>query len=152
MLFILMISNVFYIKVIRNESVLERVKKMSSERKVVEKSKKLINSFKYAIQGILSSFKTERNMKIHIFIMILVIIAGFILKINKYEWIACILCFAVVISGELFNTAIETVVDMVMPYKNDKAKIAKDIAAGAVLTLAIGAAVIGVIIFVPKIF
>lgn len=125
---------------------------MSSERKVVEKSKKLINSFKYAIQGILSSFKTERNMKIHIFIMILVIIAGVILKINKYEWIACILCFAIVISGELFNTAIETVVDMVMPYKNDKAKIAKDIAAGAVLTLAIGAAVIGVIIFVPKIF
>ncbi|MFQ9296875.1 MAG: diacylglycerol kinase family protein [Clostridia bacterium] len=125
---------------------------MSSEIKVVEKSKKLINSFKYAIQGILSSFKTERNMKIHIFIMILVIIAGVILKINKYEWIACILCFAIVISGELFNTAIETVVDMVMPYKNDKAKIAKDIAAGAVLTLAIGAAVIGVIIFVPKIF
>lgn len=147
-----MISNVFYIKVIRNESVLERVKKMSSERKVVEKSKKLINSFKYAIQGILSSFKTERNMKIHIFVMILVIIAGFILKINKYEWIACILCFAVVISGELFNTAIETVVDMVMPYKNDKAKIAKDIAAGAVLTLAIGAAAIGAIIYVPKIF
>ena len=125
---------------------------MSSERKVVEKSKKLINSYKYAIQGILSSFKTERNMKIHIFVMILVIIAGVILKINKYEWIACILCFAIVISGELFNTAIETVVDMVMPYKNDKAKIAKDIAAGAVLTLAIGAAVIGVIIFVPKIF
>lgn len=125
---------------------------MSSERKVVEKSKKLINSFKYAIEGIWKSFKTERNMKIHIFVMILVIIAGVILKINKYEWIACILCFAIVISGELFNTAIETVVDMVMPYKNDKAKIAKDIAAGAVLTLAIGAAVIGVIIFVPKIF
>ena len=125
---------------------------MSSERKVVEKSKKLINSFKYAIEGFVSSFKTERNMKIHIFVMILVIIAGVILKINKYEWIACILCFAIVISGELFNTAIETVVDMVMPYKNDKAKIAKDIAAGAVLTLAIGAAVIGVIIFVPKIF
>ena len=55
---------------------------MSSEIKVVEKSKKLINSFKYAIQGILSSFKTERNMKIHIFIMILVIIAGVILKMN----------------------------------------------------------------------
>ena len=125
---------------------------MSSERKVVEKSKKLINSFKYAIQGILSSFKTERNMKIHIFVMILVIIAGVILKINKYEWIACILCFAIVISGELFNTAIEMVVDMVMPYKNDKAKIAKDIAAGAVLTLAIGAAAIGAIIYVPKIF
>ena len=114
--------------------------------------KKLLESFNHAINGIIDAVRTQRNMKIHIFVMILVIIAGVILKINKYEWIACILCFAIVISGELFNTAIETVVDMVMPYKNDKAKIAKDIAAGAVLTLAIGAAVIGVIIFVPKIF
>lgn len=124
----------------------------TKSRKFKVKSKKLINSFKYAIQGIFSSFKTERNMKIHIFIMFLVIISGIILKINKYEWIICVLCFVIVISGELFNTAIETVVDMVMPYKNDKAKIAKDISAGAVLTLAIGAAIVGVIIFVPKIF
>ena len=124
----------------------------NKSRKFKVKSKKLINSFKYAIQGIFSSFKNERNMKIHIFIMFLVIISGIILKINKYEWIICVLCFAIVISGELFNTAIETVVDMVMPYKNDKAKIAKDISAGAVLTLAIGAAIVGVIIFVPKIF
>ena len=124
----------------------------TKSRKFKVKSKKLINSFKYAIQGIFSSFKNERNMKIHIFIMFLVIISGIILKINKYEWIICILCFAIVISGELFNTAIETVVDMVMPYKNDKAKIAKDISAGAVLTLAIGAAIVGVIIFVTKIF
>lgn len=124
----------------------------TKSRKFKVKSKKLINSFKYAIQGIFSSFKTERNMKIHIFIMFLVIISGIILKINKYEWIICVLCFVIVISGELFNTAIETVVDMVMPYKNDKAKIAKDISAGAVLILAIGAAIVGAIIFVPKIF
>lgn len=124
----------------------------TKSRKFKVKSKKLINSFKYAIQGIFSSFKTERNMKIHIFIMFLVIAFGIILKINKYEWIICVLCFAIVISGELFNTAIETVVDMIMPYKNDKAKIAKDISAGAVLALAIGAAIVGVIIFVPKIF
>lgn len=124
----------------------------SKRRKFKVKSKKLVNSFKYAIQGILSSFKTERNMKIHIFIMFLVIVTGIILKINKYEWIICVLCFALVIGGELFNTAIETVVDMVMPYKNDKAKIAKDISAGAVLALAIGAATVGIIIFLPKIF
>ena len=84
--------------------------------------------------------------------MIVVISAGIILKINKYEWIACILCFAIVISGELFNTVIETVVDMVMPYKNEKAKIAKDISAGAVLILAMGAAIVGIIIFSSKIF
>ena len=147
-----MISNVFYIKVIRNESVLERVKKMSSERKVVEKSKKLINSFKYAIQGILSSFKTERNMKIHIFVMILVITAGILLKINRYEWIICVLCFAMVIGGELLNTAIETVVDIAMPYIIEKAKYAIVVSAVAVLVFAIGAAICGLIIFVPKIF
>ena len=125
---------------------------MNEKKKFEIKSKKLMNSFKYAIQGILSSFKNERNMKIHVFIMILVISAGIILKINKYEWIVCILCFAIVIGGDLFNTAIETVVDMVMPYKNEKAKLAKDVSAGAVLILAMGAAICGLIIFVPKIF
>ena len=113
--------------------------------------KKLINSFKYAVQGIFTSFKTEKNMKIHILIMLLVIIAGILLKISKLEWIICIILFSIVIAGELFNTAIETVVDMVMPDKNEKAKIAKDISAGAVLVLAIGAAIIGIMIFLPKI-
>ena len=84
--------------------------------------------------------------------MILVIIVGILFKINKYEWIICVICFAIVIGGELFNTAIETVVDMVMPYKNEKAKIAKDVSAGAVLVLAMGAAIVGFIIFMPKIF
>ena len=55
-----------------------------------------------------------------------------------------------VISGELFNTAIETVVDMISPEKNPKAKLVKDISAAAVLALAIGAAVVGMIIFIPK--
>ena len=117
----------------------------------MRKMKKIRNSFKYAIAGIWTSFKTERNMKIHIFIMILVIIAGIILKINKSEWIICIILFAIVIGSELFNTSIETIVDMVMPEKNEKAKIAKDVSAGAVLVVAIGAAIIGLVIFVPRI-
>ena len=124
----------------------------SKKNEIKVKSKKIINSFKYAIQGILTSFKTERNMKIHISIMILVIIAGILFEINKYEWIICVICFAIVIGGELFNTAIETVVDMVMPYKDEKAKLAKDVSAGAVLVLAMGAAIVGFIIFMPKIF
>ena len=117
----------------------------------MRKMKKIKNSFKYAIEGIWTSFKTERNMKIHIFIMILVIIAGIILKIDKLEWIICITLFAIVIGSELFNTSIETIVDMVMPEKNEKAKIAKDVSAGAVLVVAIGAAIIGLVIFVPRI-
>lgn len=125
--------------------------KLRRKRMIKVKTKKIANSFKYAFQGFVSSFKTERNMKIHIFIMLLVIIAGIILNINKYEWIICIICFALVIGAELFNTAIETTIDIVMPYKNEKAKLAKDISASGVLILAIASAIIGLIIFVPKI-
>ena len=114
--------------------------------------KNLGHSFKYAGIGIWSSFKSERNMKIHVFVMCLVIIFGIILKINVREWITCIILFAIVIAGELFNTAIETTVDLAMPDKHPKAKLAKDISAGAVLILAITAIIVGLIIFIPKIF
>lgn len=114
------------------------------------KNKKLINSFKYAFQGIASALKTERNLKIHISVMILVIICGFIFKITKVEWLICIGLFVLVIGGELFNTAIEIVVDIAMPQINEKAKLAKDISAGAVLVFAIGSIIIGLLIFVPK--
>ncbi len=114
--------------------------------------KKFLNSFKYAFQGILTSFKSERNMKVHFLIMFLVIILGLLYKISKVEWMICIILFSIVIAGELINTAIEITVDIAMPEKNEKAKKAKDVSAGAVLVLAIGAAIIGLIIFIPKIF
>ena len=115
------------------------------------KTKKILKSFKYAIEGIISSFKSEKNMKIHVMMVLLVTLSGFLLKISKYEWFICIILFGLVISAELFNTAIETVVDMVCPNKNEKAKLAKDVSAGAVLIVAISAAIIGCIIFIPKI-
>ena len=115
------------------------------------KNKRLVNSFKYAFEGVKSAFKTERNLKIHIFIMALVIIFGIILNLNKLEWMICFICFATVIGGELFNTAIETTVDLTMPSINEKAKKAKDISAGGVLVLALFSLIIGLFIFVPKI-
>lgn len=115
------------------------------------KNKKIINSFKNAFNGMVVSFKQEWNMKIHISIMFLVILLGIIFKIKMIEWIICIICFALVIAGELFNTAVELTVDLAMPEFNKKAKMAKDISAGAVLVLAIVSVIIGLIIFVPKI-
>lgn len=112
--------------------------------------KNLGNSFKYAFSGIFQSFKSERNMKIHFLVMILVIVLGLCLKIKSSEWIICFILFSLVIAGELFNTAIETVVDMISLEKSAKAKIAKDVSAGAVLVLAIVSALIGLIIFIPK--
>lgn len=116
------------------------------------KNNNIISSFKYAFEGIFSSIKTERNLIIHTVIMTLVIIFGLIFKINRYEWFTCIILFIVVISSELFNTALELVVDIASPKINPLAKRAKDIAAGAVLITAIGAAIIGLWIFIPKIF
>lgn len=118
---------------------------------MMKKTKKLINSFKYAISGIITSFKTERNMKIHILVMILVIIAGIIFKLSLLDWIILVIMFGLVISAELFNTAIETTIDMITKEKNEKAKIAKDVAAGAVLVLAVASVIVGLIIFIPKI-
>ncbi len=115
------------------------------------KDKKLINSFKYAFTGIFSALKTERNLKIHISIATLVIIFGIILKISKIEWLICLICIMTVISSELINTAIETTVDIAMPNKNELAKRAKDIGAASVIVLATISAIIGLIIFVPKI-
>lgn len=117
---------------------------------MVNKSKNVISSFKYAFQGMFSTLKTERNLKIHVTIMILVIIAGIVLKISKIEWIICIILFGLVIGGEMLNSAIETVVDIAMPDINPKAKFAKDAAAGAVLVFAIASAIIGFMIFGPK--
>ena len=116
-----------------------------------QECKKLINSFRYAIEGFISSFKTERNMKIHILAMIVVVLLGFYFKLNLVEWCFITISIALVIGAELFNTAIETIVDMISPEKNPKAKLAKDISAAAVLALAIGAVAIGAIIFIPKI-
>ena len=145
-----------FTSVTRSILQLEKEKvKMKNKRKMVEirkKRKKLRNSFKYAFEGIKEAWKTEQNLKIHFIIMLLVIIAGFIFKISLIEWIVCLLLFAIVISLELINTAIETTVDIAMPDINEKAKYAKDIAAGAVLFSAIISVIIGLIIFLPKIF
>lgn len=118
---------------------------------MLEKIKKFLMGFKYAFCGIFTAIKSERNLKVHLFMMIAVIIAGIYFNISRLEWFICIILFAIVIAGELFNTAIETIVDMVSPEKNDLAKKAKDVSAGAVLILAIGSAIIGLMIFIPKV-
>lgn len=111
----------------------------------------MMKSFRYAFEGIVTALKRERNMKIHFGMMILVIIAGFLFQINRYEWIACLFCFGLVISLELVNTAIEETANTIDKKYDASIKIIKDIAAGAVLVAAIIAAIIGLLIFLPKI-
>lgn len=110
----------------------------------------LYRSFGYAFEGIFTCIRNERNMKIHVAVMLLVIIAGFVLGLSVTEWCICLGLFGLVMALELVNTAVEAVVDLVTAERHPLAKIAKDTAAGAVLIAAIMAAVIGLLIFVPK--
>lgn len=89
----------------------------------------------------------QQNLRIHLVIALLVIILCFVLQISFIEWCIVIVCIGMVISAELFNSAIEKWVDLVSPERNKKAGDIKDISAAAVLILAIMAAIIGCIIF-----
>lgn len=111
----------------------------------------LYKSFGYAFEGIGNTIRSERNIKIHLVCTCLVILFGIGLHISLMEWLVCLLLFALVISLELVNTALEAVVDLATRERKPLAKKAKDAAAGAVLWSAIIAAVIGGIIFLPKI-
>lgn len=112
----------------------------------------LINSFKYAFEGIVTTAKSERNLRIHFLIMLCVVIAGSIVKLSYLEWAICIILFSLVISAELFNTSIERTLDFVNGTKySEEVKFIKDASAGAVLVLSVAAAIIGVIIFASKI-
>lgn len=110
----------------------------------------LYKSFGYAFEGIFAGIREERNMKIHCFAAVCVVVAGVLFHISVTEWCICLVLFGLILSLELVNTAIEAVVDLVTEDKKPLAKLAKDTAAGAVLIAAVMAAMAGLLIFVPK--
>lgn len=113
--------------------------------------KRLINSFKYAFSGIVQAYRGEQNLKIHTLIAVVVIIGGFVFRINYVEWLICLILIGLVLMAEFFNTALEYVVDLASPDIHPLAKAAKDTASAGVLVFAIISALIGIIIFLPKI-
>jgi diacylglycerol kinase (ATP) len=113
---------------------------------------RFLKSFSFAFRGVRLSFKKgEVNIKVHIIVSFATILISFLLNISTLEWIAIISCIGIVIAAELFNTAIEKLVDIISPEWDPKAGAVKDIAAGAVLVLSCMAALIGALIFLPKI-
>ena len=111
----------------------------------------LLKSFRAAFRGIILVIKNERNIRIHFSIAILVIVAGVLFEISSIKWMVVLLLFAVVISTEMFNSAIEKLSDLVEPEVNKTIRDLKDIAAGAVLWAAMVSVIVGLIIFVPEI-
>lgn len=111
----------------------------------------LPQSFHYALGGFIFAVKSERNIKIMLGIMVLAVIASVALGVSLEGACVVLVCCAMVISGELINTAIEAVVDLASPEWDDLAGRAKDVAAAAVWWLSFMAAVAGVLVFGARI-
>ncbi len=124
----------------------EEVRKdMSSQFNFIDR----IRSFRFAFAGILTMFKTQHNCWIHLLATVIVVGMGLFFKVSVQDWSLLVLAIIVVWAAEGFNTAIEFLADVASPDFHPQVKKAKDVAAGAVLISAIGAAVVGLYIFVP---
>ena len=106
-------------------------------------------SFRYAIAGLRYLLWTQRNANIHTAIGLAAVALGFVLGIDRYEWLTLTLTIAIVLAAEGVNTAIEAVVDLASPTYHPLAKIAKDVGAGTVLLTAVAAVVVGMLLFLP---
>lgn len=110
-----------------------------------------MGALKFAIDGIKTAVLNQKNIKIQIAIAVIVTVAGLLVNLSFFEWIAVVFCIGLVIVSELFNTAIELFVDFVQPEHHITAGKIKDVSAGAVLVAVCTAVISGLIIFVPKI-
>ena len=97
-------------------------------------------------------FRTQANVRIHLAIAVLAVLAGFWLGLSRLEWVAVVLCIALVPALEAVNTALEFLTDLVSPEIHPLAGKAKDVAAAAVLLAAIGGAAVGLIVFLLKLY
>jgi diacylglycerol kinase (ATP) len=111
-----------------------------------------IKSFHYAFHGWWYVIRTQRNAWIHAVISLIIFGLGFWLQIGRFEWAIILLTMMAVWMGEFVNTAIEAIVDMIMPDHHPLAKVAKDVAAAAVLVGAMGAVLIGLLILGPPLY
>ena len=111
-----------------------------------------IKSVGFAFRGALLLIRTEASIKIQVFLAIVVTTAGFYFEISNTEWIFQVLAVSMVMGLEGANTAIEKICDFMHPEFDARIGFIKDVSAGAVMLVSIGAVVIGLIIYIPKIF
>jgi len=111
-----------------------------------------IAGFSYAFRGLWYVLHTQRNMRVHLVIATLAILTGIVLHISAIEFALIFVTITIVLTAEMFNTVFELCIDLASPEYHPLAKIAKDVAAGAVLLSAIFAVVVGLFIFVPHLW
>ena len=117
---------------------------------IVPMFRQRFNSFKYALEGVLELIKSQPNFRIHLVASILVLFMGWFFAIEKSEWCFTIFAIVLVLTAEALNTGLEYITDLVSPDYHLLAEKTKDVAAAGVLIAAMGAAVVGLIIFLPK--
>jgi diacylglycerol kinase (ATP) len=114
------------------------------------KIRRLLDSFNYAIEGLVYSVRTQRNMRIHMITTMLILLACFAFNISKIEILIVTITITMVILAEMINTAIECAIDATTNYYHPLVKIAKNVSAGAVLITALNAVIVGYIVFWDK--
>ena len=117
----------------------------------LNKQQKIFKAFFHAWKGIQHFFTHDRNGRIHLGAALASVFAGFSFKISAIEWVLILMCIALVVAFEMLNAAIEKLCDVVHKEFHPVIKIIKDVSAGAVLWVSIISAIIGAIIFIPKI-
>src|SRR5437763_14712227 len=113
---------------------------------------KLLRSFLTGFLGLADALRSEQNMRLHCLAALGVIVAGFVFALEVREWIVVVFCIGLVISAECMNTAIERLADRVSRETDPLIKHAKDCGSAAVSVAAFTAAVVGGLVFVPKIW
>lgn len=106
-----------------------------------------LTGFRYAQEGVLHCFRTQPHMRFHFYTLIAVLLSGMLLNLDNRDMLVLVFAITLVIVSEMFNTAVEAIVDMITENYNPAAKLAKDVAAGAVLLCAMNAVIAGVLIF-----
>lgn len=109
-----------------------------------------LKSVGFAVKGALKLITTEHSVMVQSSLAVLMTVAGFYFKIDRYEWMMQILTFGLVLGIESLNTAVEKIADFIHPEYHERIGFIKDIAAGAVMFAALAAMAIGLLIYVPK--
>jgi diacylglycerol kinase (ATP) len=111
----------------------------------------VLDSFNYAVEGIIHVLRTQRNMRIHFAVAFVVLVLALIVNVTKLELIALLISVTFVLIAEMVNTAVEAAIDIATTSFDPMAKLAKDIAAGAVLIAAANAVIVGYLVFAGKV-
>lgn len=117
---------------------------------IARKPRDLFGPFRVAVNGIVFTFKTQRHMRFHLYMVVVVVLLGVLIDLNLREMLVLLFTVSLVLVAEMFNSAIEATVDLVSPAYHPLAKFAKDIAAGAVLVTTIIALAVGALLIVGE--